>query len=115
MAEKKTLWAVYTNSDLTEGRGRQFVKHFCEVRATAERLAVGGYVQGTKCPVKPIEALVVEGKHFLPASIINIVPPSVDDEAAQRRMDMRELAIEKAKSLGLSDEEIQSIMKGGDK
>lgn len=31
------LWAVSTNTDLTEGRGREFVKHWCKSKATAAR------------------------------------------------------------------------------
>lgn len=113
MAEKLTLWAVYTNDDLTEGRGRQFVKHFCKTQATANRLAKRGYVQGTDCPVEPVEALLVEGKYFLPTSMLNIVPPSPEDEAKQRLIDARKLALEKAKALGLSDDEIAALVKGG--
>lgn len=113
MTDKLTLWAVYTNDDLTEGRGRQFIKHFCLTQATANRLAKHGYVQGTDCPVDPVEALFVDGRYFLPTSMLNIVQPSKEDEATQRRIDTRKLAIEKAKALGLSDEEIATLMKGG--
>ncbi len=112
MADKLTLWAVYTNDDLTEGRGRQFVKHFCKMESTAFRLAKKGYVQGTDCPVEPVDAYCVDGKYFLPTSILNIVPPSQEDEARQRVIDARKLALEKAKALGLTDEEIALLMKG---
>ncbi len=111
MAEKLTLWAVYTNDDLTEGRGRQFVKHFCKMESTALRLAKKGYVQGTDCPVEPVDAFCVDGKYFLPTSILNIVPPSREDEARQRTVDARKLALEKAKALGLTDDEIALLMK----
>lgn len=113
-SENLTIWAVITNEDLTEGRGRQYVKHFCKTEATARRLAKRGYVQGTDCPVEPKTALFIDGKYFLPTSIINIVPPSSEDEAAQRRFDARKLALEKARELGLTDEEIAVIVKGGD-
>lgn len=109
MVEKLTLWAVYTNDDLTEGRGRQFVKHFCKTQATANRLGKRGYVQGTDCPVEPVEAICLEGKYFLPTSMLNIVQPTAEDDAAQRRLDARKLALEKAKALGLSDEEIAAL------
>jgi hypothetical protein len=114
MGENLTLWAVYTNDDLTEGRGRQYVKHFCKMRATALRLAKNGYVQGSDCPVEPIEALFVDGKYFLPTSVINIVNPTTGDEARQRLFDARKLALEKAKALGLTDEEIAALVKGGE-
>lgn len=113
MVEELTLWAVYTNDDLTEGRGRQFVKHFCKTQATANRLAKNGYVQGTDCPVEPVKAIMFDGKYFLPTSMLNIVQPSAEDEAKQRLLDARKLALEKAKALGLSDDEIAVIVKGG--
>lgn len=111
MAEELTLWAVYTNDDLTEGRGRQFVKHFCKTQATAVRLAKRGYVQGTDCPVEPVKAIMVEGKYFLPTSMLNIVPPTKEDEDQQRRIDDQKRALEKAKALGLSDDEIAALSK----
>lgn len=114
MTENLTLWAVYTNDDLTEGRGRQYVEHFCKAEATAYRLAKGRYVQGSDCPVKPVSALLVDGKYFLPTSIINIVNPTTGDEARQRLIDARKLAVEKAKALGLTDEEIAALVKGGE-
>lgn len=113
MTETLTLWAVYTNDDLTEGRGRQFVKHFCKAEATARRLAKNGYVQGTDCPVEPVQALFVDGKYFLPTSILNIVDMTKADESAQRLIDARKLALEKARALGMTEEEISALVKGG--
>lgn len=107
------LWAVSCNDDLTEGRGREYVKHFCRSEATAKRLAKRGYVQGCDCPVYAVKALVLEGKHVLPMSLISIVEPSVEDEKAQRRINEKNVVIEKAKSLGLTDDEIATIVKGG--
>jgi hypothetical protein len=108
-----TLWAVFCNDDLTEGRGREYVKHFCRLEATAKRLAKRGYVQGTDCPVYPVKALVLDGKHVLPMSLINIVEPNADDARAQLVLEARNAALEKAKSLGLTDDEIAAIVKGG--
>lgn len=112
MSENLILWAVYTNDDLTEGRGRQYIKHFCKTRATAVRLAKGGYVMGTDCPVEPVEALFINGMHVLPTSFIPIVYPSRDDEIAQQRMDERRQVLEKAKALGLTDDDIAALVKG---
>lgn len=113
MSETLTIWAVYTNDDLIEGRGREYVKHFCKTLATARRLANRGYVQGTDCPIKPVEAVCVDGKYLLPTAFINIVPPTHEDDASQRLIDARKLAMDKAKSLGLTDDEIAVLMKGG--
>ena len=107
-----TLWAVYTNSDLTEGRGREYVAHFCRSEATALRLAKKGYVQGTDCPVKAVKVLELEGRHVLPTSFLNIVEPSKADEIAAEKIDAHHAVVAKAKALGMSDDEIKALMKG---
>lgn len=104
-----TLWAVYTNSDLTEGRGREYVKHFCKTKATAMRLAQRGYVQGTDCPVKPVLVLELDGKHVLPTSLINIVYPTAEDEATDARMVAAQKVLERARAAGLTDEDIKLL------
>lgn len=113
MAEKReTVWAVFTNSDLTEGRGREYVKHFCRLKATALRLAKRGYVQGSDCPVKPMEVLNLDGQRVLPMSVIRVEEPTKDDEAHELSLQRREAAIQKAKEAGLSPEEIALIAGG---
>lgn len=109
MSTEETLWAVYTNADLTEGRGREYVKHFCKLRATANRLAKRQYVQGSDCPVSPISVLVLDGKRVLPVAIINVEQPTKEDEANEQRFIARESAIERAKAAGLSDVDIALI------
>lgn len=104
-----TLWAVYTNSDLTEGRGQEYVAHFCETEATAQRLAKRGYVQGTDCPIQPVEVLELDGRHVLPTSLLNIVRPTDEDKAAEIRLAAKKQAFEKARSAGLTDEEIKLL------
>lgn len=47
-------WAVYTNTDLTEGRGRQVLVHLCDIEATARRLSKGIGVQGGDGDVAPV-------------------------------------------------------------
>jgi len=103
------LWAVKTNTDLTEGRGREYVKAFCKLRATAIRLSKKGYVQGTDCPVDPVEVLLLDGKRVLPASIILVQEPSHDDEVMEKRIIAKDAALAKAKSLGLTDDEVLAI------
>lgn len=109
---KEILWAVRTNTDLTEGRGRQYVKHFCKLKATANRLAKKGYVQGGDCPVDPVEVLVLDGKRVLPMSLIDVVAPTKEDEAEEQRILARRAAMEKAKAAGLSDDELK-LLSGG--
>lgn len=105
----ETLWAVYTNTDLTEGRGRQFVKAFCKMRATALRLAKNGYVQGTDCPVEQVQVLVLDGKRVLPASLILVQDPNREDERRERLLEEKDAAETKAKALGLTADEIAAL------
>lgn len=103
---KETLWAVYTNSDLTEGRGRQYVAHFCALQSTANRLAKRGYVQGSDCPVEPVRVLVLDGQRVLPASLIKVEQPTQEDEAADKRLQERREVVARAKAAGLTDSDI---------
>lgn len=107
------LWAVYTNTDLTEGRGRQYVKHFCRSEATARRLSRREYVQGGDCPVEPVNVLLLDGKHVLPMSLINVVEPTKEDEAEERKLEAYRNAFERAKTLGLTADELAALTKGG--
>ena len=108
-APTETLWAVYTNSDLTEGRGRQYVEFFCKMRATANRLAKRNYVQGSDSPVEPVQVLVLDGQRVLPASLIKVEQPTREDEVEDARLNAASAAIERAKQAGLSDDDIALI------
>lgn len=111
MPDRETLWAVYTNTDLTEGRGRQYVMHFCRLRSTAIRLGRKGYVQGCDCPVEPVEVLLLDGKRVLPASLIEVKEPTREDEAAEEKRLALEAALSRAKEAGLSAEDI-ALLRG---
>jgi hypothetical protein len=107
--DEAILWAVKTNSDLTEGRGREYVAHFCRTLATANRLAKGAYVQGSDAPVVPVKLLILDGVHVLPSSIIKIEEPAEEDKHQQAQLDKFNAAVFKAKDLGLSDEDIATL------
>ncbi len=109
ISESKTIWLVLANTDDTEGRGREYVKHVTEIEATAVRLGRKGYVQGGDCPVVRGHAVKINGTWFVPGEIVR---PSKDDMQSQERIDARRAAYEKAKSLGLSDEEIFQLTRG---
>ena len=104
--KEHTIWTVSTNSDLTEGRGNQYVKHYCRTEATAMRLAKRGYVQGSDCPVDKVTLIEVEGGYIMPTSFIRIMEPSQEDLKLEGHLVKVRSAHEKAKSAGLTDEEI---------
>lgn len=109
--EKIKVWTVSTNDDLTEGRGRQYVKHFCKAEATARRLAKGGYVQGSDCPVDEREVLELNGQYVLPMHLIKLEMPTEADLRAQTVLDRRAEAYAKAVAAGLSKDDIEALRK----
>jgi hypothetical protein len=97
---------VYTNTDLTEGRGREYPTHVCESWATAHRLGKGGYVQGTNCPVQKHACFQIGGQWFGP---VHINAPTKEDDAVQARHDARHKAIKKAYDAGLTDDDLKAL------
>ncbi|HHO0758299.1 TPA: hypothetical protein ACRTNY_001360 [Aeromonas hydrophila] len=51
ITDTKEVWVVYTNSDLTEGRGHQYPIHVCGSASTAARMATRKGVQGSDANV----------------------------------------------------------------
>lgn len=101
------VWQVWSNEDRTEGRGREYVLHYCRNEATAKRLAKGQYVMGTDSPVSKAKALLVDKTLYLPNG--RIVEPSKEDIAAQKESDKKAELLEKIKSLGITDEELKLL------
>jgi hypothetical protein len=106
--EEKQVFAVMTNTDLTEGRGRQYIKAFCETEATARRIGHRGYVQGGNCPIEKKMLYKPDGQARWYGPVF-VEAPSIEDEKLQSVLDARNAALEKAKSLGLTDDEISQI------
>jgi hypothetical protein len=104
--ETKEAWAVLVNTDLTEGRGRRYVKHLCEMEATAVRRAHKADVQGSNGMVVPVE-LVKRNNTWL--GPVEIERPTSDDQKTQLVIDAKRKAEEKARSLGLTDDELAAL------
>lgn len=108
--ETKTVYSVTVNTDGTEGRGRNYIKHFCEAEATARRLAYGADVQGSHGTVEAITL-------YKPASSprwfgpVYIEPQTDKDKQAQVRLDERNAALKRATDLGLTKDEISLIQR----
>ena len=105
----KTFWVVYTNSDLTEGRGREFPLAVCELKSTAIRLGKNEYVQGSDCPVRQTKLFEHEGKLYVPFSIINVIPPSKADVIKQETEDKKQDILSRVKQAGFSEEDIKIL------
>ena len=104
--ETREAFAVTVNTDLTEGRGRQYIKHICETEATAVRLAKGADGQGTNGTVMSVTLEKKGAAWFGP---VNMVPASKEDDRAQMVIDAKREAEEKARSLGLTDDDLAAL------
>jgi hypothetical protein len=111
--KQQTVYAVWTNTDLTEGRGREYVQYLCEKRATALRRAKKNYVMGTDSRVTE-ETLFNAGRGWY--GPVRVIEPSQEDlrveqqlEAEQQAKTAKEAAIAKAKQLGLTEADIKAL------
>lgn len=103
--ETKEVWVAWTNTDLTEGRGKRVPLAVCELETTAIRLGRKGYVMGSDCPVTK-ETAVFYGGWLIPG----VIEPSTGaDGAAQMALNARRSAEAKAKAAGLTDAEIKAL------
>lgn len=105
----RTVYVAYTNTDLTEGKGRDVPIAVCELEITAMRLARKQYVQGCDGPVRKMELVKIEGKWYAPGAAINVIQPTRDDEIAQEKLNAKRAVIAKAKAAGLTDDEIKAL------
>jgi hypothetical protein len=111
----REVWIVWTNVDLTEGRGREYAKAYCELETTARRIAKGSYVMGTDCRItKEMIYADESGRIYAPGA--NITPPTSEDKRVEKtieetrvKLDRKEKAIARAKNLGLTNEEIEAL------
>lgn len=122
MSEKtREAWVVWINADGTEGRGPMEPRHVCAAEATAHRRAHGADVQGSDAPVSKVALRLepVQGAYG-PAHAwfgpVAIEAPTEEDRRIQARLDAeaakaraRDAAIERARALGLSDEDIAAL------
>ncbi|MBM2293779.1 hypothetical protein JQX09_17770 [Sulfitobacter pseudonitzschiae] len=108
MTETREVFAVISNTDLTEGRGRSYVKAYCETSATARRLAHKGYVQGGNCPIEKRTLYKPEGQNSW-LGPVTVEIPTDEDRRQQVALDAQSAALEKARAFGLSEDEIKML------
>lgn len=101
---------VLSNTDLTEGRGRDCVLHVCETRETAHRLSRGAYVQGSDCPVSERLAVKIGGRWLVPGTIVS---ESKEDRKLAESNKRKEAVVQKARQAGLTDEDLSMLMEQG--
>lgn len=112
--QEKKIFAVWTNTDLTEGRGREYIEYHCENESTARRLAKKNYVMGSDSRVTVEKMFYLNGRWFAPSPCI--VQPSREDEIENRRIEAERKAAEakaaalaKAKELGMTEADLAAL------
>lgn len=105
----KKAWVVWINSDLTEGRGFNVPLAVCDLEATARRLAHKASTQGSDGTVECVELQQVDGHWYGP---VVLTPPTREDKKRQAQLDAAHAAEEKARSAGLTPEDIAAIKYG---
>lgn len=106
MPETKTIYVVWTNTDCTEGRGRQIPIAYADSLTTAQRLAEKRGVQGSNAAVHEFEAIKHGGNWCAP---VVIEQPTPADEKADEARAKKRAALEKAKALGLTEAELAAL------
>lgn len=116
ITDTKKVYAVWANTDLTKGRGIQRPIAFCELEATAKRFAKGANVQESDGDVTVEEFIRVNSIWYAPHAIGWIQCASLEDVQEEKRLEeqrrkkkLKEGALAKAKTLGLTDEEINAL------
>ena len=113
MSDTKKVWIVWTNTDLTEGRGHEFPLFVCESETTAYRMSRKRGVQGSDARVGEFEAVLHNGRWCAPVSIHQ---PTTEDRNADLKREQARLAgqrrheaLTRARELGLSEEDISIL------
>lgn len=116
VVEAFKVWVVYTNTDLTEGRGADYPIFTCASESTALRLAKKRGVMGSDARVHESTVVRLSCNRGTYMSDVRITYPDTIDEIADKELKksrdkiaLKELAIEKAKALGLSEEDIKAL------
>lgn len=110
MNHERYAWAVWVNTDLTEGRGHEYVLGFYECKTTALRFAKGRNVMGSDGRVQRERLVQMYGHLYAPGALI--CPPSKEDLELEKKIRAKEKAVLKALELGMTAEELNILMYG---
>ena len=101
--ETADVWVAWSNTDCTEGRGRQFPLFVCESEACARRLGRKGSVQGSDCSVTKELAVKIGNIWLVPGSIEK---NTKEDAKVQEMRDKRDALEARMKDAGFTEEEL---------
>jgi hypothetical protein len=116
--KKSTVYVTYVNTDLTEGRGEDVPLCVCKLRSTAWRKGLEENVQGSNGIVKPVDLIEIEdengnAKWYAPVpECVRIIQPNKLDLFNDNQDKKRQMALQKARDLGLTAEDIYYLTGG---
>lgn len=93
----KRVLAVYTNEDLNEGKGEEYIAHFCEFPETAERLGKKRYVQGSDCPIKEVTLYLIDKVWYGPVRVLGCSKEDAEKRQLKNVSARIEAALKEAK------------------
>ena len=106
---RKDVWVVWTNTDLTEGKGHQFPLYICELESTALRLAKKEGVQGSNASIAKDTAFLIRVRpNFSRWYVPGVIKEAGNyDKDIEREIELVDKAIQAAKDAGLNDDHIE--------
>lgn len=111
--DEKTVYLIMNTYDKTEGRSPHYPDKVCDLKSTAIRLAKGKFVVGSDAPIEKAKAYLIQGQWYYPVSVER---QTFEDEQAQAKINEKEQlvrkrgeALERAKALGLSAEDLRLL------
>jgi len=107
--ESTKAYTVWTNSDLNEGRGRDYPLCVCEQYVTALRQARRNYIQGGDCPITEATLVKHRGKWYQPVQVITPSVEDLDEIAKQAVRQKKSDVLEKLRALGITQDEIDIL------
>jgi hypothetical protein len=103
------LYVVFTNTDLTEGRGYQIPIAWSVNKYTAQRMARGEGVMGSNADVRVVDTLLVEGKQYLALDYVLLEHPTKEDKLKEQQEEERNTILTKMKELGVTEEMLNGL------
>ncbi len=114
--DKMKIYCVETNTDLTEGRGRQVTIALSSSPSTAIRVSKGQGVQGSDADTVMWEIPVIDGEPMVPLSLIKYrmwVEPTQEDRDRDLLENKYQETRMRALAAGLTEEDIQVLISRG--
>jgi len=106
--DEKEVYAVISNTDLTEGRGKGFVKAYCYELSTARRVGHGGYIQTGNCPIEKHKLYAIEGTSYWHGPV-DVLTMTEADKTNQTRLDAKTEVIRKMRAAGITENDIELL------